>query len=134
MAEVLNAIYEADFCDCSFGFRPKHSPHDALRAVHTAIMTERVNWIVEADIRNLFGQVDHAWLVRCSNYASPIVASTGSFALWLRAGVLEDGVHTEMVEGTLQGAGISPLLANVYLHYVLDLWAQQWHGDIRLVA
>jgi RNA-directed DNA polymerase len=138
VAEVLNAIYEADFCECSFGFRPKRSPHDAVRAVHTAIMMERVNWIVEADIRNFFGQVDHAWLIRMLELRIADGRILRLIRLWLRAGVLEDGVHTEMVEGTLQGAGISPLLANVYLHYVLDLWAQQWArrqstGRMRLV-
>jgi group II intron reverse transcriptase/maturase len=138
VAEVLNAVYEADFCDCSFGFRPMRSPHDALRVVHAAIMMERVNWIVEADIRNFFGQVDHEWLIRMLELRIADPRILGLIRQWLRAGVLEDGVYTETVEGTPQGAGISPLLANVYLHYALDLWAQQWErrhatGRMRLV-
>ena len=128
VAEVLNAVYEADFCDCSFGFRPMRSPHDALRMVHAAIMTERVNWIVEADIRNFFGQVDHGWLIRMLELRIADPRILRLIRQWLRAGVLEDGVYTETVEGTPQGAGISPLLANVYLHYALDLWARQWEG------
>ena len=138
VAEVLNAVYEADFCDCSFGFRPMRSPHEALRVVHAAIMMERVNWIVEADIRNFFGQVDHEWLIRMLELRIADPRILGLIRQWLRAGVLEDGVYTETVEGTPQGAGISPLLANVYLHYALDLWAQQWErrhatGRMRLV-
>src|SRR5215212_4804956 len=126
VAEVLNAIYEADFRDTSFGFRPGRSAHNALRAVHAAIMTERVGWVVDADIRNFFGRVDHAWLMRmiAHRIADPRILRL--IRLWLRAGVMEDGVYADTVEGTPQGAGISPLLANIYLHYALDLWVAQW--------
>ena len=126
VAEVLNAIYEADFHNTSFGFRPGRSAHDALRAVHAAIMTERVGWVVDADIRNFFGRVDHAWLMRmiAHRIADPRILRL--IRLWLRAGVMEDGVYADTVEGTPQGAGISPLLANIYLHYALDLWVTQW--------
>ena len=137
VAEVLNAIYEADFLDCSYGFRPARSPHGALRTVHKAIMAERVNWVVDADIRNFFGQVDHFWLERMIDHriADPRVLRL--IRLWLRAGVMEDGVYADTVAGTPQGSGISPLLANIYLHYALDLWVQQWsrrtaRGHVRL--
>lgn len=128
VAEVLSAVYEADFLDCSFGFRPGRSPHQALRTVHDAIMGERVGWIVEGDIRNFFGELDQAWLVRmlAHRIADPRILRL--IRLWLRAGVMENGVYAETVEGTPQGSGISPLLANIYLHYVLDLWVQQWQG------
>ena len=125
VAEVLNAIYEADFHNTSFGFRPGRSAHDALRAVHAAIITERVGWVVDADIRNVFGRVDHAWLMRmiAHRIADPRILRL--IRLWLRAGVMEDGVYADTVEGTPQGAGISPLLANISLHYALDLWVAQ---------
>ena len=128
VAEVLSAVYEADFLDCSFGFRPGRSPHQALRTVHDAIMGERVGWIVECDIRNFFGELDQAWLLRmlAHRIADPRILRL--IRLWLRAGVMENGVYAETVEGTPQGSGISPLLANIYLHYVLDLWVQQWQG------
>ncbi len=128
IAEVLSAVYEADFLDCSYGFRPGRSAHQALRAVHEAVMTERVNWVFEADIRSFFDSVDHDWLLRmiAHRIADPRVLRL--IGQWLRAGVLENGVYADSVEGVPQGAGISPLLANVYLHYTLDLWVAQWSG------
>jgi group II intron reverse transcriptase/maturase len=126
VAEVLTAIYEADFHDISFGFRPGRSPHGALRTVHAAIMTERVSWVVDADIRNFYGSVDHVWLMRMVEHRIADPRILRLIRLWLRAGVMEDGVHADTVEGVPQGAGISPLLANIYLHYVLDLWVAQW--------
>jgi len=138
VAELLNAVYEADFRECSYGFRPRRSAHDALRATRTAIVTERANWIVDADIRNFFGSVDHSWLERmiARRIADPRILRLTS--LWLKAGVLEDEVIEDTVTGTPQGAGISPILANICLHYVLDLWAEQWGrrygmGRLRLV-
>ena len=126
VAEVLNAVYEADFRDCSYGFRPRRSAHGALRAIHASIMTERVNWVVDADIRNFFGSVDHSWLERmiAHRIADPRILRL--IRQWLRAGVLEDGVYENTEVGTPQGAGISPILANIYLHYALDLWVEQW--------
>jgi retron-type reverse transcriptase len=114
VAEILNAVYEADFRDCSFGFRPVRSAHDALRAVHAAIMTERVSWVVDADIRNFFGSVGHSWLERmlAHRIADPRILRL--IGLWLRAGVLEDGGYVDTEVGTPQGAGISPILANIY--------------------
>jgi RNA-directed DNA polymerase len=113
VAEVLSAIYEADFLGCSYGFRPGRSAHQALRTIHDAIISERVGWVFEADIRKFYDSIDHEWLMRMVEYA-------------------------ETVEGTPQGAGISPLLANIFLHYALDLWVGQWirraaTGQMRLV-
>ena len=138
VAEVLSAIYEADFLDCSYGFRPGRSAHQALQAVRTAVMVERVNWVFEADIRRYYDSIDHEWLLRmvAHRVADPRVLRL--IRQWLRAGILEDGVYADTVEGTPQGAGISPLLSNVFLHYVLDLWVEQWArrhttGHVRLV-
>ena len=108
VAEILNAIYEADFRDCSFGFRPRRSAHDALRTVHTSIITERVNWIVDADVRNFFGSVDHSWMERMIAHRIGDPRILRLIRLWLRAGVLEDGVHTTTEVGTPQGSGITP--------------------------
>ena len=126
VAEVLNAIYEVDFLGFSYGFRPKRNPHQALTALHTAVMTRHVNWVLDADIRKFFDSVDHGWLLRmvAHRIADPRVLRL--LAQWLRAGVMEQGAWHETTVGTPQGAGISPLLANIYLHYVLDLWVQRW--------
>lgn len=138
VAEVLSAIYEADFLDCSYGFRPGRSAHQALQTVREAVTTEPVNWVLDADIRRYFDSVDHAWLLRMMAHriADPRVLRL--IGQWLRAGILESGVYADTVEGTPQGAGISPLLANIFLHYVLDLWVEQWRrrqstGHVRLV-
>ena len=126
VAEVLNAIYEVDFLGFSYGFRQRRNPHQALAAFHTAVMTQHVNWVLDADIRKFFDSVDHGWLMRmlAHRIADPRVLRL--VAQWLRAGVMEKGERHEMTVGTPQGAGISPLLANIYLHYVLDLWVQRW--------
>jgi RNA-directed DNA polymerase len=126
VAEALSAIYEVDFLGFSYGFRPRRNPHQALAALHTAMMTQCVNWVLDADIRKFFDSVDHEWLLRmiAHRIADPRVLRL--IRQWLKAGVLESGEWHETVEGTPQGAGISPLLANVFLHYVLDLWVHQW--------
>lgn len=126
VAEVLSAVYEADFLGFSYGFRPGRNPHQALAALHTAVMTQCVNWVLDADIRKFFDSVDHEWLLRmiAHRIADPRVLRL--IRQWLKAGVLEGGKWHEVVEGTPQGAGISPLLANVFLHYVLDLWVRWW--------
>src|SRR6478609_1599037 len=126
VAEVLSAVYEADFLNCSYGFRPGRSAHQALQTVREAVTTEPVNWVLDADIRRYFDSVDHAWLLRMMAHriADPRVLRL--IRQWLRAGILESGVYADTVEGTPQGAGISPLLANIFLHYVLDLWVEQW--------
>lgn len=138
VAEVLSAVYEADFLECSYGFRPARSAHQALRAVHDAVMTERVNWVFDADIRSFFDSVDHDWLLRMIGHRIADPRILRLIGQWLAAGVLENGVYADTVEGTPQGSGISPLLANVFLHYVLDLWVAQWRrrhatGRLRLV-
>src|SRR5215467_14723221 len=126
VAEVLSAIYEADFQGFSYGFRPGRNPHQALEARQTALMTKRVNWVLDADIRSFFDSVDHEWLLRmlAHRIADPRVLRL--VRQWLAAGVLESGEWHETDRGTPQGAGISPLLANIFLHYVLDLWVHQW--------
>ncbi|HYI83054.1 MAG TPA: group II intron reverse transcriptase/maturase [Acetobacteraceae bacterium] len=126
VAEVLSAIYEVDFLGFSYGFRPGRNPHQALSALHTAIMSQHVNWVLDADIRSFFDSVDHAWLLRmlAHRIADPRVLRL--VRMWLEAGILESGEGHETGRGTPQGAGISPLLANIFLHYALDLWVHQW--------
>jgi RNA-directed DNA polymerase len=138
VAEVLSAIYEADFMGFSYGFRPKRSPHMALTSLQKAVMTQRVNHVLDSDIRRFFDSVDHQWLLRmlAHRIADPRILRL--IRSWLEAGVLESGSWYKTVEGTPQGSGISPLLANVFLHYVLDLWFQQWrrrsaHGRAIIV-
>lgn len=126
VAEVLSAIYEVDFVGFSYGFRPGRSPHRALRALHTALMTQYVNWVLDADIRRFFDSVNHEWLLRMVAHRVADSRILGLIRGWLGAGVLDGNVWSETVEGTPQGAGISPLLANIFLHYVLDLWVHQW--------
>jgi RNA-directed DNA polymerase len=138
VAEVLSAIYEADFLDCSYGFRPGRSAHLALQIVRKAVMAERVSWVLEADIRKFYDSVDHEWLLRMVEHRIADPRILRLISQWLRAGILESGVYADTVEGTPQGAGISPLLSNVFLHYALDLWVEQWcrrhaTGHVRLV-
>ena len=123
---VLNAIYEEDFLGFSYGFRPRRSQHDALDAVAVGIQRRTVNWILDADYRSFFDTVDHDWLLRFLKHRIGDERVLRLISKWLKAGVLEDGVWLASETGTPQGATISPLLANVYLHYVFDLWAQQW--------
>ena len=125
VVEVLNAIYEQDFLGFSYGFRPGCSQHDALDALAVAIST-RVNWILDADIRGFFDTLDHEWLVKFVEHRVADRRVVRLIQKWLRAGVLEDGKLTRSEEGTVQGGSISPLLANIYLHYVFDLWADRW--------
>jgi group II intron reverse transcriptase/maturase len=137
-AAVLSAIYEADFIGFSYGFRPKRSQHDALDALVVGISSTKVNWILEVDVRSFFDEVSQEWLIRFLEHriADPrIIRLTKK---WLRAGILEDGVVTVSDKGTGQGSVISPLLANIYLHYSLDLWAERWRrrdatGDMIIV-
>jgi group II intron reverse transcriptase/maturase len=137
VAEVLSAIYEVDFLGFSYGFRPGRSPHQALEALHTALMTQRVNWVLDADIRGFFDSVDHEWLLRMLAHRIADRRVLRLIRQWLKAGVLESGEWYETVAGTPQGAGISPLLANIFLHYVLDLWAHRWRrrtADGRVIV
>ena len=128
LVEVLNAIYEADFLGFSYGFRPGRSPHDALDAFAAAIKTRHVNWVLDADFREYFTSLDHRWLVRFLEHRIADKRVLRLIQRWLRAGVIEKGSWTACEEGVPQGASASPLLANVYLHYVFDLWAHQWRG------
>ena len=138
VVEVLNAIYESDFLGFSYGFRPKRSPHQALDALTVGIETRRVNWVLDADIRGFFDTLDHEWLVRFLEHRVADQRVGRLIQRWLSAGVLEDGKRSRSEVGTVQGGSISPLLANVYLHYVFDLWVQRWrrrqaHGEVVVV-
>jgi len=126
MVEILNAIYEEDFLGFSYGFRPGRGQHDALDALSYAIMRTPVNFIVDADLRSFFDTVNHDWLIRFLEHRISDRRVIRMIRKWLKAGVMEDGLLVSTSAGTPQGAVISPLLANVYLHYVFDLWAQQW--------
>jgi len=128
VAEVLCVIYECDFLGFSYGFRPGRSPHDALDALAVGIEKRRVNWILDADIRDYFSKLDHSWLGRFLEHRIADKRVLRLIQKWLGAGVIEDGDWSETVEGTPQGASISTLIANVYLHYVFDQWVHQWRG------
>jgi group II intron reverse transcriptase/maturase len=135
---VLNAIYEGDFVGFSYGFRPGRGPHDALDALAVAITSRKVNWILDADVQNFFGSVSQDWLVQFLEHRIGDKRIIRLIRKWLKAGILEDGVVTVDDRGTGQGSVISPLLANVYLHYTFDLWAERWrrqeaHGDMIIV-
>src|SRR5262252_3580920 len=135
---VLNAIYEEDFLGFSYGYRPKRSQHDALEALITGIHCTKVNYIFDADLRSFFDSVSQQWLIRFLKHRINDTRMLRLIQKWLKAGVLEDGVLTVSDRGTGQGSVISPLLANVYLHYVFDLWAERWRrreasGDMIIV-
>jgi RNA-directed DNA polymerase len=135
---VLNAIYEEDFLGFSYGFRPNRSQHDALDALMVGITTTKVNWILEVDIRSFFDEVNREWLAQFLEHRIADPRILRLIQKWLKAGVLEDGVVTVGDKGTGQGTVISPLLANIYLHYSLDLWAERWRrreatGDMIIV-
>src|SRR5580693_600379 len=125
-AMVLNAIYEEDFLGFSYGLRPGRGPHDALDALAVAITSRKVNHILDADVRDFFGSVNHDWLIRFLEHRIGDKRIIRLIRKWLKAGILEDGVVTVADSGTGQGSVISPLLGNIYLHYVLDLWANRW--------
>jgi group II intron reverse transcriptase/maturase len=135
---VLNAIYEGDFLGFSYGFRPGRGTHDALDALVVAINTRKVNYILDADIRSFFDSVSQDWLVKFVEHRVGDKRIVRLIHKWLKAGILEDGTVTVSDRGTGQGSVISPLLANIYLHYVLDLWADRWRrqeatGDMVIV-
>jgi group II intron reverse transcriptase/maturase len=138
VVEVLNAIYEVDFLGFSYGFRPGRNPHDALDALTVGIDRKRVNWVLDADIREFFTNLDHHWLARFLEHRIADQRVLRLIGKWLAAGVIENGEWSPTQEGAPQGASVSPLLANVYLHYVFDLWAQWWRsrharGDVIIV-
>jgi RNA-directed DNA polymerase len=126
LVEVLNAIYEADFRGLSYGFRPGRSQHDALDALAAGITRTKVNWIVDTDIASFFDTVSHEWLMRFLAHRIGDERVIRLIRKWLNAGVIDEGALTVSEQGTPQGAVISPLLANLYLHYVFDLWAERW--------
>jgi group II intron reverse transcriptase/maturase len=136
--QVLNAVYETDFLGFSYGFRPGRSAHMALDALAVGIRARKVSFVLDADIRGFFDTLDHEWLMKFIEHRIADKRVLRHIRKWLNAGVLEDGRHIEQEEGTPQGGSISPLLANIYLHYVLDLWAVQWRkkrarGEVILV-
>jgi RNA-directed DNA polymerase len=138
VAEVLNSIYETDFVGFSYGFRSGRSQHHALDALAAGILTKKVNWVLDADIRDYFTSLDQSWLLRFLQHRIADKRVLRLVQKWLAAGVIENGNWSETAQGTAQGASASPLLSNVYLHYVLDLWAQQWRrrharGDMVIV-
>jgi RNA-directed DNA polymerase len=138
VAAVLNEIYEADFLGFSYGFRPVRGQHDALDALYVGISSKKVSFILDADIRSFFTEVSQEWVVRFLEHRIGDKRILRLIQKWLRAGVLEDEVVTIEEKGTGQGSVISPLLANVYLHYVFDLWAERWRrreatGDMIMV-
>jgi group II intron reverse transcriptase/maturase len=137
-AEVLNAIYEVDFLDFSYGFRSGRNPHQALDALYAGIMTRKVSWILDADIRGYFDAIDHDWLMKFVEHRIADKRVQRHIKKWLNAGGLDDGVKRSSEEGVPQGGSSRALLANNYLHYVFDLWAHKWRtkyarGDVVIV-
>jgi len=138
VVQVLNQIWEEDFQDFSYGFRPGRSQHDALDALYVGIKSKKVNYVVDLDIRSFFDKVDHGHLEKFVRHRIGDERLVRLILKWLRAGVMEQGQWYETKEGTPQGAVASPVLANLYLHYVLDLWVKAWrkkvaHGDMIVV-
>jgi group II intron reverse transcriptase/maturase len=136
--EVLNAIYETDFLGFSYGFRPGRSQHNALDALYAGLLTRKVNWVLDADISGFFDAINREWLMKFVEHRVADQRVGRLICKWLNAGVLEDGERTYSDTGTVQGGSISPLLANIYLHYAFDLWVQQWRktqaaGDVIVV-
>lgn len=135
---MLRVIYEDEFLGFSYGFRPKRSQHDALDALMVGIVSRKVNFILDADIRSFFTEVSQEWVVRFLEHRIGDTRIVRLVQKWLRAGILEDGIVTVEEHGTGQGSVISPLLANIYLHFVFDLWAERWRrreatGDMIMV-
>jgi group II intron reverse transcriptase/maturase len=138
LVDVLNAVYETDFLGFSYGFRPGRSQHRALDALFVGFSRKGVNWVLDADIRGFFDAIDHEWMVKFLEHRIADKRIVRLVQKWLNAGVLEDGTVRHQEEGTPQGGCISPLLANIYLHYVLDLWVQKWRktraqGEVVIV-
>src|ERR1700732_915412 len=138
VAAVLSAIHEEDFLGFSYGFRPNRSQHEALDAVIVGISSKKVNYILDADIRSFFTEVSQQWVVRFLDHRIGDKRIIRLVQKWLRSGILEDGIVTIEEKGTGQGSVISPLLSNIYLHYVFDLWAERWRrreatGDMIMV-
>jgi RNA-directed DNA polymerase len=138
VVEVLNAIYEEDFLGFSYGFRPRRGPHDALDGLAAGIYKKKVNWVLDADIRDFFSSLDRVWLGKFLEHRIADRRVLRLIKKWMSAGVIEEGAWSDTTEGAPQGASASPLLANVYLHYVFDQWVRQWRvrrtrGDVVVV-
>jgi len=136
--EVLNAIYEVDFLGFSYGFRPGRQAHQALDALAIGIRFKKISWILDADVRGYFDSIDHNWMIKFMEHRISDKRMLRLIRKWLKAGVVEDGQWSASEAGSPQGASVSPLLANIYLHYVLDLWVHQWRqrhaqGDVIIV-
>ena len=136
--EVMNAIDKTDFLGFSYGYRPGRSPHKALDALYVGIMRKKVNWLLDADVCGFFDAIDHEGLVKFIEHRIADSRVVRHVKKWLNAGIMEEGKRTEIETVTPQGGSVSPVLANVYLHYVLDLWADQWRrkharGDVIIV-
>lgn len=134
----MQSIYEEDFLGFSYGFRPGRCPHDALDALSVGISSRKVNWVIDADLESFFDLIDHDWLIKFVEHRISDNRIIRLLRKWLRAGVIDEGIWECSETGTAQGSGISPLLANVYLHYVFDLWIDQWRreagrGDVVVV-
>ena len=138
ISKILTAIFEQDFMNFSYGFRPNRSAHDALRGLNEIIMTKKINWIVDADIKGFLEHVDHTWMMRCLEVRIADTSLLRLIARILKSGVMENGEISPTKEGTPQGDIISPILANIYLHYVLDIWFErimkkQFRGNAETV-
>jgi len=130
LGRVLNQIWEEDFLGFSYGFRPGRSQQDALDALSVGIAQKKVNWVLDLDIRSFFDKVEHEWVVKFVEHRIADKRVVRLIQKWLKAGVMEEGRWFESKEGTPQGSVISPTLANLYLHYVLDVWAQVWREKV----
>jgi group II intron reverse transcriptase/maturase len=138
VVEVLNAVYEVGFLGFSQGLRQGRGPHHALDALAVGVTRKQVSWVLDADIRGFFGSLDRGWLTEFVEHRIGDPRVVRLIHKWVNAGVIEDGKWTDSGQGTAQGASVSPLLGNVYLHYVFDLWAHDWrkryaHGDVVIV-
>ncbi|HSG28636.1 MAG TPA: group II intron reverse transcriptase/maturase, partial [Candidatus Krumholzibacterium sp.] len=130
-SEVIGTVFEVDFLGFSYGFRPGKNQHDALDAVTVGIEKKKVNWILDADIRGFFDTIDRGWLMKFVEHRIADKRVHRHIKKWLNAGVLENGKRIRVEEGTPQGGSISPLLGNIYLHHVFDLWVQSWRKRAR---
>ena len=125
MAKILNAIYEQDFLECSFGFRPNRGCHDALKVLDKILNKKEINYVVDVDIRGFFDHVDHEWMLKFLQHRITDPNILRIIARFLRAGIVDAGIEYDTPEGTPQGGVCSPILGNIYLHYVLDLWFEK---------